>query len=342
MSMTFHEALDDAKQHSGKRHLLLGNGFSIACRPDCFSYGRLLDEADFSNLHLEAEGLFGLLGTSDFERVIESLRIADSLVRAYGTSDVELPTRLAADAEAVRSALAEVLARRHPDHIHALERREYESSRSFLANFDGCLYTVNYDLLLYWSLVQSDLEPEIESDDGFRADEDDPEAPYVAWDAVASHRQRVYYLHGGLHLFDAGHQLRKVTFSRTGVHVVDQIREALATGHYPRVVTEGTSQEKQEAIVHSAYLSRGLRSLSACGGSLFLFGHSLADNDAHVLRAISEGKVRRLYVSLFGNPDSDGNESIRARADSLATARPARRSLTVSFYDAASAEVWTS
>lgn len=31
-----------------KRHLLLGNGFSIALKPDIFSYGSLYENADFS------------------------------------------------------------------------------------------------------------------------------------------------------------------------------------------------------------------------------------------------------------------------------------------------------
>jgi hypothetical protein len=41
---TFEEALEASKEAGGNRHLLLGNGFSIACRPDSFSYGNLFDE----------------------------------------------------------------------------------------------------------------------------------------------------------------------------------------------------------------------------------------------------------------------------------------------------------
>lgn len=45
--MTFDEAIAGSEQFS-KRHLLLGNGFSIACRADIFHYGSLYDQADFS------------------------------------------------------------------------------------------------------------------------------------------------------------------------------------------------------------------------------------------------------------------------------------------------------
>ena len=40
---------DAERQLSGlHRYLMLGNGFSIALRPDIFTYGSLYDNADFS------------------------------------------------------------------------------------------------------------------------------------------------------------------------------------------------------------------------------------------------------------------------------------------------------
>ena len=56
-----------------KRHLLLGNGFSIALFWDRFSYVSLLENADFTHFP-EARKAFDLLGTTDFEVVIHALR----------------------------------------------------------------------------------------------------------------------------------------------------------------------------------------------------------------------------------------------------------------------------
>ena len=42
--LTFSQALDKAANYS-KRHLLLGNGFSIACEPTIFTYGSLFERA---------------------------------------------------------------------------------------------------------------------------------------------------------------------------------------------------------------------------------------------------------------------------------------------------------
>jgi hypothetical protein len=124
------------------------------------------------------------------------------------------------------------------------------------------------------------------------------------------------------------------------VPLVDQIRDALNEGLYPRVVTEGTSEEKLAAILHSAYLHKALRSLASCKGALFIHGHSLADNDAHILSAIIEGGYGALYVSLHGDPDDASNEVIRHRAEALALRRPPSKPLAVSFYDSATAHVW--
>jgi hypothetical protein len=62
---------------------------------------------------------------------------------------------------------------------------------------------VNYDLLLYWALMQREMPPSIDFDDGFREPDDGP-AEYVTWDVQKTGEQNVFYLHGGLHIFDAG------------------------------------------------------------------------------------------------------------------------------------------
>ncbi|ALR20408.1 DUF4917 family protein [Sphingobium baderi] len=72
--LTFEQAIADSEQFS-KRHLLLGNGFSIACRGDIFHYGSLYDQADFSGAP-EVEAVFAALGTKDFEAVIRTLESA--------------------------------------------------------------------------------------------------------------------------------------------------------------------------------------------------------------------------------------------------------------------------
>lgn len=81
--MTFSEALRESQSYN-RRHLLLGNGFSIACRPNIFAYGKLFEQADFSKISPTAKNAFAALGTQDFEKVIKALRDASKIIAAYG------------------------------------------------------------------------------------------------------------------------------------------------------------------------------------------------------------------------------------------------------------------
>jgi hypothetical protein len=160
-----------------------------------------------------------------------------------------------------------------------------------------------------------------------------------------THHQTIYFLHGGLHIYDYGHELQKKCWERSGgIPLVDQIRASLDEGRFPLFVSEGSSQGKFECIRHSAYLHKGLRSFAeicrSTGASLFIFGHSLASNDAHILKQIEKGKIGQIYVSLYGNPASDSNRGIIARVKRMATVRDQRYPLNVHFFDAGSANVW--
>jgi hypothetical protein len=319
---------------TGKRHLLLGNGFSIACRPEIFVYKKLFERAIFDDLP-RARNAFDALGSTDFERVIKALRDFAAIAPIYGDP---IPQALL-DADALRETLVRTIASSHPALPSDITEREYTFCRKFLGHFDR-IFTLNYDLLLYWTLMHDLIPPRIRCDDGFRKPDDDNEAPYVTWEPENIYEQNVYYLHGALHLFDAASELRKYTWINTGVRLIKQIHDALSQNYFPLFVAEGTSHQKFARIRHSDYLSKAYRSFLPITGSLFIYGHSLAENDDHVLDAIAKGKTDRLFISIYGDPNSDSNRAILRRANSLAIQRPTKRALAIYFYDAASASVW--
>ena len=107
--LTFTEAIQDAQRYT-RRHALLGNGFSIACRPNIFAYGKLYEQADFSKISATAKRAFEALGTQDFEKVIKSLRDAASIVSAYGEPP-SLAAKFAKDAGGLRVDGGEAFAR---------------------------------------------------------------------------------------------------------------------------------------------------------------------------------------------------------------------------------------
>ena len=323
--VTFAQALDAAP---AKRHLLLGNGFSIALKPNIFSYASLYQRADFAKVPY-AGAIFEALGTKDFEAVIKVLVSAHKVLKIYDGIHI----------------LVTAIGQNHPDRPFEVEPEQFAACRGFLANF-GHVYTLNYDILLYWALMQDKVDDlRLKPDDGFRQPEDQEDASYVSW--LEAQTATVHFLHGALHLFDDGDQIIKYTWSRTDIPLLEQIRDALDHDRYPLFVSEGTSRHKLEKILHNAYLHKGLRSFEAIcdmqAVGLFIFGHSLAANDDHILRKISRGNVSKLYVSLFGDPASAENKLIISNAQALVAKRKTlkpKRELELCFYSAASAQIW--
>jgi hypothetical protein len=335
--LTFSEAIDDALRQGVQPHLMIGNGFSIACRPDIFLYGKLFEQADFSPLSPYVKGVFAKLKTQDFEKVIKFLRDAYLALQAYDAPP-KLLAQLKADADGLRELLVQTIAASHPAWPGEITEKEYSACRKFLKNFK-CVYTFNYDLLLYWTQMHVDFGQRPTSDDGFRTPYGNYEAEYVTWEPGQSHEQNMWFLHGALHVFDSGTEVQKYTWNNTGTRLIDQIREAIAKDFFPIFVSEGTSAEKYERIRHNDYLAKAYRSFSSISGTLFILGHSLAENDEHYLKAIERGKITRLYVGIHGDPSGSANKAIISRAK-LMVDRRRKGNLSVEFFDSSTAKVW--
>jgi hypothetical protein len=69
-------------------------------------------------------------------------------------------------------------------------------------------------------------------------------------------------------------------------------------------------------------------------------GHSLDDNDEHILSKIPKGKVEHLFVSIYRDSTSIDNKRIINKANAMKLKRKGKKGLEVTFYDAASANVW--
>jgi hypothetical protein len=246
------------------------------------------------------------------------------------------------DGDALREVLVSAVANSHPDRPHNIEPDEYLKCRRFLRGYKS-INTLNYDLLLYWALMQDELgDEDILCDDGFRKPADDPAADYVSWDPDNSKRQTVRYLHGALHLYDTDTEMKKYTWVNTQIPLIEQIRAALEQEYYPVFVSEGTSDEKVERIRHNDYLCKMYRAFTEIQGTLIVFGHSLDECDGHIFadRIGRHGKTSHLYVSLFGDPEGDSNREIIRRASELSGLRNGRKPLEVKFFDADTVSIW--
>jgi len=335
--ITFEDALHLVRG-SKPPHLLLGNGFSRACRDNIFDYQALFQRANFQALSTNVSSAFQALSTTDFEVVMRAMRQAADLAQAYQTTDADLADRLRRDADGLREVLVSAIADSHPEWPGEVDASSYASCKRFLNNFHR-IYSLNYDLLLYWALMQTEIEPHVPCDDGFRKP-DDPDADYVTWEPENTYNQNVYYLHGALHVFDSGSEIQKYTWINTGVRLIEQIRSALATNLYPLFVAESDSRKKLVRIRHSDFLSKAHRSVVSLTGSMFIFGWSMDDSDTHIAKLLAKSKIEQLFVGIRGDPTRSSAQRLMDRARAIEGQRLSKKPLSVSFYDASSAQVW--
>jgi hypothetical protein len=262
--------------------------------------------------------------------------------------------------QAIKEILIETIAKNHPERPNSIEERKYKSCIKFLNNFigdDGAIYSLNYDLLLYWTLMYGLNEKLLnaEPNDGFGKDVEfnDDGIPisvsdYVIWQGDSNaHGQNIHYLHGALHVFEKDADIEKFTWINTGKPLIDQIREALEEDRFPLFVAEGDSKKKLTRITHSGYLYHSYKSFSqrmktgdkrstAC---LFTFGVSFSANDEHIIKKIAKGKINHLFVSIYGSPNLESNQRIIQDVESIKRKR-SNNNLTISYYDAESADIW--
>lgn len=333
--ITFQQAISNCGERS--KHILLGNGFSISCKKDIFQYEKLFDSAEFKD-NPRLRQVFNLLCTFDFEKVIKLLNDIAYILSSY-TDDSSITEQIRNDAESLKEILVETICKKHPDQPSEIRQTEYESCRNFLSNFDR-IFTLNYDLLLYWTMMNSleEIEKKEKFNDGFGKAKNTND--YVVWNS--KNNANIYFLHGALHIFDAGDEIKKFTWINTGQRLIDQIRTALNHKKFPIFVSEGTSKEKRTKILHNAYLCKAYRSFESIGNNLFIFGHSLDENDSHILNMISAGKITDLYISLYGNINSNERlieNAFELRENSIEY-RKKGNPLNIHFYDAESAHIW--
>jgi hypothetical protein len=335
---------EEVRQALGNRraHLLVGNGFSIACDP-VFSYSSLFEAAVNRGLSDRAQALFERLGSNNFEGVMRLLDDADWVARIYELIGASDHSGLQEDVEVIKATLVETIASSHLEHSGLVSDAKKQAALAFLGGYHS-VFTTNYDLLLYWTVMSAAGTPMFE--DGFRSDPDDRDETSLVFGQRIGDKPGLYYLHGALHLFLEGGNLRKHSWCRTGVRLIEQVREGLANQRYPVFVAEGAAEKKLEQIQRVGYLWYCLDKLRRIERPLVVFGHSLGSSDNHIWDAIAENrKLATVYVALHGGLDSDSGQAIRSAARQMQVRRlkfHAREPLEVVYFDSRTANVWGS
>jgi len=306
-----------------RNSLLMGNGFSIAQGGANFAYANLLAVTDMRDDDPRLK-LFQDLDTVDFEQVMSALEVASQVELSYGNNvrAIELQT----DADTVRDLLIQAVRVIHPGIQFELPPNEIVACGEFLSNFES-LFTLNYDLLLYWVILNMERRP----GDGFGLG---PEIAGFRTFNVGGHGG-TYYLHGALHLFQSENFETQKRVLTANTIVDDIARSIRARRQLPLFVAEGTTEQKESKIRSIPYLRYCLEALESLDGTLFIYGHSVDPNDTHVYDAIFKSRISTLVICVY-DPDNN-SQSIIERISPFLTRN---REIACLFVDAAQVDPW--
>lgn len=344
--LPFETAFSQARENYDNRlcnkdiRVLLGNGFSQVYYGD-FSYTTLFNAIKEEKDHAKVKLLFEHFGTSNFEAI---LRFLQDLQFASGVYEFD-GGKIKVDYERLRDALADAIVKVHPDKTNSIPEANKTACHSFLNRFDD-VFTVNYDLLLYWTILR---DTKIIFGDYFNRDEDTPDEYCEYIEDGKGVEKHVFFLHGALHLFlKDGRTIKKVWGQQAPL--IAQIKEEMAKGYYPMVVAEGDSESKIRQIKSNPYLNHALSKLQLCKGQLLTFGFSFSDQDKHIRDAISKNAgIKFVWIGIRGDFSKENNQRLLTVKEEMIvkrhqivkeTDKPGYGPLQVNFYDTEMMDIW--
>lgn len=344
---SFDSIMKSLDQKKRTKHLLLGNGFSVAYDANIFSYNalsRFVDSIDNDML----KRLFEIIKTKNFEHIMQQLDNFCELAKEF-SSDKALEGKVKAASESLKASLLNAITALHPEHVFKIPAESSQACAAFLNRFlenDGNVFTTNYDVLLYWVLMRNS-ERISTAIDGFGRELENPEERMRGEDAKYSELiwgknrddQNVHYLHGALPLFDTGIDILKEEYDGEN-YLLGNIKTRITRKQYPVFVTAGDGQEKLRHIRHNQYLAYCYEQLCSIEGSLITFGFSFGEYDEHIIDAINiaakqgrkePSKLWSVYIGVYSANDVKHIERIKSKFK-----------CKVNMYDAKTASIWKS
>lgn len=307
--------------------LLLGNGASVAVHRG-FAYPSLYEAAQ-ANGHLNdhVAGVFDAFGVTDFELVLRRLWQAKVVNEKLGIEAGRVEESYAL----VRNALISTV---HDVHIsHEEARPHLEPIFGFMSGFETVV-SLNYDLLVYWAVMQSKDQFGGQFKDCFLNGEfvDEWEEWRRPWNADRT--TLVFYPHGSLALVRGLDDQERKLAARANQDLLSRIVEVWESGkRVPLFVCEGTAEQKMRSIGGSAYLQRVYSEvLPVVGESLVIYGWGMGEQEKHILQRLKHAKCKRVAVSVYErNPETVRNAEHRLQEVGIEE---------VVFFDSASPGCW--
>ncbi len=341
----YKSVVDKLNKRKYPKHLIMGNGFSMAYDHKIFSYNALYDfieKLEDSTL----SKLFEVVNTKNFELVMRQLDNFIEMAKAF-EDDGKLTKALTDANQLLRQSLIDAVSSLHPDHVFEIEEQKSKACFSFLNEYlekEGRVFSTNYDLLLYWVLMRNESK---QANDGFgrehlnpvatRKGQEDAQYGDLYWGKYKD-EQKVFHVHGTLPIFDTGTEIEKEVY-RDRQYLLDNIKERMDNKEYPIFVTAGDGTEKLKHIYHNRYLIHCYDTLCDITGFLVSFGFNFGEYDYHIIDAVNKASKRgaqsgdklfSIYIGVYSETDLEYIKSIQGKFD-----------CKVNVYNSQTANIWS-
>ena len=270
--------------------LLIGNGASMAVWHD-FYYESLFDKAKSVTekpLSQTELSVFEALGTRNFEHVLSALKTASKVNKALAINSASPRKRYYAIKEALINCTQDV-------HIpwRLMQAETLACWHEELARY-ATVYCSNYDLLAPWAVMQAPKQ--------FNELFNTPGSTFELSASTAKGKAtRVLYLHGALHLVrNQEGKARRITANEpTLLSNFAIIHSISALDDVPLFISESSSDDKRKSIRQSDYLSFCHEQLMTHKDALCIFGHSLGEQDQHLIDALRQAPLKTLCIAIY-------------------------------------------
>ncbi|HYG40825.1 MAG TPA: DUF4917 family protein, partial [Cytophagales bacterium] len=150
---TYQEVISYLDRIPRTKHLLFGNGFSMAYDKDIFSYNALSKFIENTKDPL-IRNLFERLNTKNFELIMQQLDNFCEIADIFSEDNTLVP-KIRKASEALKNSLIDAVKELHPEHVFKIPEEKSKSCINFLQQYidkGGLVFSTNYDLLPYWVL----------------------------------------------------------------------------------------------------------------------------------------------------------------------------------------------
>jgi hypothetical protein len=291
---------DDFAKDDGTCDLLMGNGASIAIHQE-LSYSSLYKQACESELlNSKIQNLFKYFHTDNFEILLKLLLHAKLINESLKIKEDETAKAY----QEIKQALVKTVVSVHP--THDLIKCYLSPMADFMKPFKR-VFSLNYDLLVYWAMLTGNDKYGLWFKDGFTQENGSFDLDYQRLFkpyANVKGSTFVFYPHGSLFLATDlfGNEV-KVCNSNSS-YLIEAILDRWGDGsnkndRIPLFVSEGSSPEKLMRIKRSSYLNRIYENeLSNLEETLVIYGWSFDKQDKHILDSLTKKNLDSIAISV--------------------------------------------